>query len=153
MTPDQLAKSGSEDAEQSALFAYALQPGYGQATDRAAEWGMLFAVPNGGKRGAATAARMVAMGARRGYPDIGLNVACGPFHGLFIELKRQPGKGASTVGQDQRDWHENLIARGYCVIVCYGWKHAVQCINWYLDYGPYDAAQAKKFKLEMERMK
>lgn len=133
MTPDQLAKSGSEDAEQSALFAYALQPDYGQATDRAAEWSMLYAVPNGGERGKATAARMVAMGARRGYPDIGLDVACGPWHGLRIELKRTPAKGASTVGKNQREWHKKLRQNGYCVIVCYGWKHAVQCINWYLD--------------------
>lgn len=151
MTPDELAKSGSEDAEQSALFGYALQPGYGQATDRAWAWSLMFAIPNGGQRGKATAARIVAMGARRGYPDVGLDVACGPWHGLRIELKRQAlnGKRKGTVATDQTDWHKKLIEQGYCVIVCYGWKHAVTCINWYLDYGSYDQRQAETLKREL----
>lgn len=141
MTPDQLAKSGSEDAEQSALFAYALQPEYGQATEHAYDWSCLVAIPNGGERGKATAARMVAMGARAGYPDVQLDKACGPYHGLKIELKRQAlnGKRKGTVNKEtQAPWHIALASNGYCVLVCYGWKHAVECINWYLNLGEFE---------------
>jgi hypothetical protein len=148
MTPDQLAKSGTEDGEQSALFAYALQPGYGQATDRAAEWAMLASVPNGGARSGATAARMKATGVRAGYPDIVLDVACGPWHGLRLEMKKMKG---GVVAANQKEWHKKLVARGYCVIVCYGWKHAVQCINWYLDYGPYSEDQSHRFLREWKK--
>lgn len=135
MTPQELAKSGSEDGEQTALFAYALQPGYAQAGPYGDLWAMLFAIPNGGLRSPATAARMVAMGARRGYPDIGLDVARGPYHGLRIELKRSGlvgRKPAGVVSDDQRRWHILLHGQGYCVEVCYGWEHAVTVIEWYI---------------------
>lgn len=134
ITPDYLARSGTEDGHQTALFCYALSPGYVDNRPNAELWKLLFAIPNGGEREAATAARMVAMGARRGYPDIGLDVARGGFHGLRVELKRpaSEGKRKGRVETEQTKWHTALREQRYCVKVCYGWQHAVMTIEWYL---------------------
>jgi hypothetical protein len=137
VTPEQLAKSGTEDGEQTALFCHAAE-----AAKTDYRWGLLYAIPNGGKRGVATAARMVATGTRTGFPDVGLAVAqpfvaslATRYHGLFIELKRLAhlGKPAGRVDDAQKYWHEALRGQGYRVEVCYGWEHARDTIQAYLD--------------------
>lgn len=114
MTPDQLAKSGTEHGEQRALFQWcnvAIQFGFNVAWDWASGMGIeaakssrlndmrpaeelrwLFAVPNGGLRDKITAAKLRHEGVKPGVPDLFLPLPFdnrnGKWAGLFIEMKR-----------------------------------------------------------------
>src|SRR6266576_1994743 len=65
MTPEQLALSGSENAEQTALFCWA---GLNQIKYPPLKW--MFAVPNGGFRFKREAGRLKAGGVKAGVPDV-----------------------------------------------------------------------------------
>ena len=125
-------KTDWEHNEQKALFAWAH---LAKATQPELQW--LFAVPNGGQRHPAVAAKLKAEGVKRGVPDIGLPVARGGFHGLWIELKFQGNQTAKrgTVSKEQQQWIENLALNGYAVAVCYGWREAQLTIERYLKGG------------------
>ena len=90
--------------------------------------GRLFAIPNGGHRHPAVAAKLRAEGVRPGVPDLMLPVARCGFHGLFIEMKADKGK----VRGNQQDWHEYLDAQGYLVAVCFNPEAAMDTIKSYL---------------------
>lgn len=89
---------------------------------------LLAAIPNGGQRHKAVAAKLKAEGVRAGFPDLILPVARGGFHGLFIEMKA--GKNKPTA--EQIGWHDALRAEGYLVVVCYSWNEAAGEIERYL---------------------
>ena len=131
ITPDQIAGSGSEHGEQSALFAYAAI----QARTHPL-WALLFAIPNGGKRDKVTASRLKAEGVKSGVPDICLPVARAGYHSLYIELKRIGDKeqdrkpGIASTAQDR--WISNLKNQQHCAVVCYGWHEAAAVVEWYL---------------------
>ena len=114
-----------EDAEQATLFTWA-----GMKSGQRPELRLLFHIPNGGSRGKAEAARFKAEGVKAGVPDLFLPVARGPYHGLFIEMKRQKG---GKVSDAQKEWIAALIDQGYLAVVCYGWKDAAELIEDYLD--------------------
>lgn len=152
MTPDELAKAGTEHAHQRALFAWASMAakyGFEAANDSAAYldksvaysyWqkstayfpvlNRLFAVPNGGERHKAVAGKLKAEGAKKGVPDVMLPLPSYPYHGLFIEMKK-PGelKGTST---DQKDWIRDLRSLGYFAVVRDNWRSAAATIQTYL---------------------
>lgn len=159
MTPDQLAKSGSEDGEQMALFAWARMAAmYGFAVawmDEAYEskekaeflaeqrryishetrplnyqLDYMFAIPNGGLRHKATAGRLKATGVKSGVPDVMLPVSVGKWLGLFVELKRKKG---GRVSDEQKHWIRALTSNGYRAYVCEGWRHAAESIQYYLE--------------------
>lgn len=151
ITPEYLARSGTEDGEQSALFCFAGMVARGQMThgqypaavlghcNPDYRWSLLYAIPNGGKRSAATAGRLKATGVKAGFPDVGLPVALGGFHGLFIELKRKQtmGKRGRLIGGGstqavQETWHIKLQNEGYRVVTCHGWEVAAVAISHYL---------------------
>lgn len=90
---------------------------------------LLFHIPNGGSRGKAEAGRFRAMGVKSGVPDLCLPVARGPWHGLFVELKRTRG---GRVSSEQAVWIRELEAQGYCAVVAYGWEQARAEIEEYL---------------------
>lgn len=113
-----------EEVEQTCLFRWAM---YQQAANP--ELALLHAIPNGGKRGKAEAARMKAAGVKAGVPDMFLPVSRGTYHGLYIELKRQKGGRVSDV---QTWWLEKLRAQGYAAFVCFGWEEAARVIQDYL---------------------
>ena len=81
----------TEHEEQVALFQWA-------AANEAQypSLAMLAAIPNGGYRPMTTAAMLKAEGVKAGYPDILLDVARGPYHGLRIELKRADRSNHAT---------------------------------------------------------
>ena len=68
-------------------------------------------------------------GLRAGYPDLGLDMARGEYHGLRIEMKRRKG---GVVSIEQLAWHNLLRKQGYAVRVCKGADDAIQALEWYL---------------------
>lgn len=77
---------------------------------------LIFAIPNGGKRGAATAARLKVEGVVAGVPDLFV-----PEHLLWIEMKRVFG---SSVGREQKDIMAELTRVGYVCRVARGASEA-----------------------------
>lgn len=129
MTPEQLAKSGSEHGEQRAFFSELQR----LAPDVNA---MTFAIPNGGQRHIKVALDLKAEGVKAGVPDIFCAIPCKGYAGLFIEMKRVADKAKKrskgTTQDNQDEWHERLRARGYFVVVCYGWQEALDATRSYI---------------------
>lgn len=134
ITPEMLAASGSEDGEQMALFAWAaLNVGKYPCL----KW--LYAIPNGGFRHIAEAAKFVATGTRAGVPDICLPwpkaIRNYELHGCYIELKiekrRKEKNGGCT--EEQVAYLDYLSSAGYYCKVCYTWEEAKETLIAYLE--------------------
>lgn len=89
----------------------------------------LFSVPNGGKRGARTAAMMRLEGQRPGMPDTMLPIRSGEYIGLAIEFKRPNGGVASTL---QKEMMELLTQAGWRVVIHTDVAEAVDEVKNYL---------------------
>jgi len=88
----------------------------------------IFAIPNGGARGASTAGRLKAEGVSRGVPDLFV-----PEWSLWIEMKREKG---GKLSPDQEDWIAYLGKIGHIVIVGYGFEDAkkkVKTLSFFVD--------------------
>jgi len=81
----------------------------------------IFAVPNGGHRGASQGAALKAEGVQAGVPDL-----CVPAWNLWVEMKREAGGVVSPV---QRDWVAYLEGIGHRVIVGRGFEDAKRQIE------------------------
>lgn len=88
----------------------------------------VYAVPNGGKRSKAEAARLKDEGVRAGVPDLCVPVARGGCHGLYIEMKH--GRNKPTA--EQAGWIAELRRQGMCAWVCYGAENAIALLETYL---------------------
>ena len=75
-----------------------------------------------------TGAQLKAAGVKAGYPDIGLDVARGGYHGLRIELKTITGR----LRANQREWLDWLTSQGYLAVACHGMEEAQDTIEDYL---------------------
>lgn len=117
----------SEHTEQCALFEWAA---WNQGREPALC--LLHAIPNGGKRDKAVAAKLQAEGVKPGVPDVYLPVARMGYHGFYIEMKF--GKNTTTAAQDV--WLTALKSEGYLVDVSYGWQEAAHKIIRYLGLEP-----------------
>ena len=73
---------------------------------------LIFAIPNGGKRGAAAAAKLQLEGVVPGVPDL-----CVPEWHLWIEMKRSDG---GIVGTDQKKVMGQIEDCGYTCVVAWG---------------------------------
>jgi len=124
----------SEHHEQVALFDWArAQEGIRP------ELGLLYAIPNGqarpwstnkkGQRFSPVGQKLRAEGVQAGVPDVHLPVACGGYHGLWIEMKF----GTNKPTESQQDWIGRLRAAGHRVEVCYSFEEARAAILRYLD--------------------
>lgn len=91
---------------------------------------LIFAVPNGGNRNPREAANLKKEGVLAGVPDLVVAEPRGRFHGLYIEMKRADGKGATS--KAQKDVMARLVERGYAVSVCHGQDEAWERLNDYL---------------------
>ena len=131
----------SEHKEQVALFRWAEF-----AAARRPELRLLHAIPNGGHRHKAVAARMKAEGVRRGVPDICLPVARGPYHGLYIEMKTRRGRTSA----DQERWIAALRAQGYRAEVCRDWSEAREAIEQHLNGGERGPRPSRKIPAPRE---
>jgi hypothetical protein len=92
---------------------------------------LLHAIPNGGWRREHEAKILIGEGVRPGYPDLGLDVACGDYHGLRIEMKSEKG----VVSASQNVFHALLTAEGFKVAVCYGFEEVRREIEAYCNLG------------------
>lgn len=79
---------------------------------------LIFAIPNGGHRAPAVAAKMKAEGALAGVPDLFV-----PEWRLLIEMKRRNG---GSVSKDQRLIMAELERVGYRCVVCAGADEAME---------------------------
>lgn len=91
---------------------------------------LLYAIPNGGQRHKAVAAKLKMEGVKSGVPDIHLPIPRGGHHGLYIELKRRKN---GRLSPSQRMWIGALLQAGHKVEVCYGWEQARDVILAYLE--------------------
>ena len=91
-------------------------------------YGLIFAIPNGGKRHKVTAVKLKREGVKAGVPDLFLPVATEHHHGLFVEMKY--GKNSTT--DNQKKWIEQLRLQGYAVEVARGFEPAKEIIDSYL---------------------
>lgn len=133
------AKSGTEHAQQVALFMWAALEIH---SGRFPELALMFAIPNGGERDKRVAARLKAEGVKRGVPDICLPIPRGGFHGLYVELKRPDSDVKTASGSkrrkggvtaDQTDWIARLREQGYGAASCVGFEQARETIIAYLS--------------------
>lgn len=90
---------------------------------------LAYAVPNGGKRSKKTAFEMVAEGAKKGLPDMGIDCARGVYHGFRLELK----SGRNTASVDQVDYADRLRNEGYCVVFAWEAEQALIAILEYMN--------------------
>ena len=79
---------------------------------------LIYAIPNGGARHPAVAAKMKATGTVKGIPDLHV-----PAWSLWIEMKRQKGGTVSPEQKEQMDYLESI---GHTCMVCAGNEIAQQ---------------------------
>lgn len=96
----------------------------------------IYAVPNGGHRHKATAARQKAEGVRAGVLDLALDAPRGNYHGLKIEMKAPGGK----ISEAQYREIVSAGERGYCCVVAWGAEEAWRLTERYLTLGAASAA-------------
>lgn len=118
------ADEDSEHAAQVAIFAWAAAN-----TDRLPELALLYAIPNGGARHRAVAAKLKAEGVKAGVPDISLDVARGVYHGFRGELKHGKNKPSAA----QLWWLDQLQRQGFYCTVQWSAKSMIREIERYLS--------------------
>lgn len=139
ITPESLAKSGTEHGYQAAIFCFFALPENKIKYPLAQR---LFAVPNGFFSTAGQKAKEKAAGLKTGVPDMMLPVSKWVPNnyrslGLFVELKVPDKKRANNplagCSEEQEDWILFLRTQGYKVEVAYGWEEAVKIVIDYLE--------------------
>lgn len=89
----------------------------------------LFAVPNGGKRDATTAAKMKAEGQLAGVADIIFLYPNQGYHALLIEMKTAKGRQSEL----QKEWEKHITQFGYKYIVCHSFEEFSQSMKDYIN--------------------
>lgn len=93
--------------------------------------GRLFAVPNGGKRDARTAAKLKEEGVVAGVADLILLVPNRFYGALLIEMKTAKGKQSKS----QIDWEQIITSKGeYKYVVCHSIDNFIKEVDDYLMY-------------------
>jgi hypothetical protein len=87
-------------------------------------------VANGGGRSATEAGILKGQGVRAGWPDYGLDLPAGPFHGLRLELKAEDG---AKPPDHQLEILERLESVGFKCCVAWGFEEAQRYVSEYLD--------------------
>ena len=133
ITPQQIAKGGSEYSEQAALFAWCAL-NVGKYPDL--KW--YHSIQNEEKSGSAIRGnRSKISGTKKGVSDTCLPVKRGVYSGLYLELKRvslkPKKKGKGGVSDQQLEFGAFVQSQGFGFVVCYGWEEAVKIIIQYLE--------------------
>lgn len=88
----------------------------------------LFAIPNGGRRDAATGARLKDEGVLAGVSDLILLLPNNRYHALLIEMKTEHGRQS----QAQKKWEREITERDeYKYVVCHNFEEFAQAITNY----------------------
>jgi hypothetical protein len=91
----------------------------------------LLAIPNGGQRNKAVAAKLKAEGVRKGVLDLFMPVPRGVFNGLWIEMKY----GYNKLTKEQTEFRAFAEQQRYKVVACWSWEEAKNEIGGYLELG------------------
>ncbi len=118
-----LPRDDEEHREQSAFIEWV-----DFAARKRPELSLLYAIPNGGHRKPATAARLKAEGVRPGVPDLHLPLARRNHAGLWIEFKSATGK----LSKAQKERVRMLRDEGHMVILARKWDVAKAVVEWYI---------------------
>ena len=89
----------------------------------------LFSVPNGGKRDAATAAKLKDEGALAGVADLILLKSNRFYGALLIEMKTPEGRQS----QSQKDWQQKITNDGYKYVVVRSFEDFQREVRQYLS--------------------
>lgn len=87
-----------------------------------------YAIPNGGFRHKATAAKMLETGTKRGVLDTCLPISRKGFVSLWIEFKSQTGR----LSPEQLEWIEFLESENHLIKICRTWHDAAEVVIDYL---------------------
>ena len=88
---------------------------------------LMHAIPNGGHRHIAVAAKLKKEGVKAGVLDVQWPVARGGYIGLAIEFKH----GTNGPSREQVARITALQKEGWCVAVCWDWQAAVRVVEGY----------------------
>lgn len=129
MTPEQVAKAGTEAAHQSAFMCWCNQ----QSDTRLKR---AFHVPNGGTRNKAEASRLKSQGVKAGVPDVFIPIPCGQYHGLWIEFKKPGLENRKNGGlrDDQVEYRDYLLSQNFGYFVAYSYLQAIDVVVQYLSH-------------------
>jgi len=132
ITPESLAASGTEHGNQAAVFQWIATTGQYTYPDL----NLAFAIPSGGLRHPATAAKLKAEGVKPGVSDVFLPVPRLGFHGMWAELKLPEYRNRKNGGRsdDQIKFQEAMRRNGYHVVTCYGWFELASALCSYLGW-------------------
>lgn len=129
MSPEDIAKIGTEHSHQTALFCWrnSVLPQWPDL-----EW--MHAIPNGGKRDAVTANRLKMEGVKPGISDVCLPFPRRGYHSFYIEMKKpkMPGKPAGKESDDQKKFGAFLLLNGSLYKCCWTWEEARDAVEWYM---------------------
>lgn len=92
--------------------------------------GLMYSIPNGGKRNAVTGAIMKAEGALAGVADLFLSVPNRFYHGLYIEMKKPKGRQQ----EPQKCFQLAVEAQGYKYSLCYSIDEFMELVKEYLKF-------------------
>jgi hypothetical protein len=164
MNPEQLARSGTEHAEQMALFCWAnkaMQYGFAVADEMLAynkdfavgtytpvpELKWLHAIPNAGARGNKIAAsQLKAEGVKAGVADVfwPYSKTVGyagngewettTYGGIYVEMKRANGR-MSDISPDQEEFRKYCISQNLLWTCAFGWRMARYYLRHYYEKG------------------
>lgn len=86
-------------------------------------------IPNGGKRGKATAGKLKLEGVEAGVHDLFLPVPRWGKHGLYIEVKW----GKNKLSPKQKEFKTFVMAQGYATATCYTAEEIIRVLKKYLS--------------------
>lgn len=134
MTPEDLAKSGTESGHQRALFMWS-----NMQRSQWPELRWMYAIPNGGGRSAAQGNTLKAEGVKAGVSDICLPIARKGYHGFYIEMKKpgndtvKPKIAPGKESEAQIEFGAFLVEQSYLYRCCFTWEEARDSIIWYMS--------------------
>ena len=91
--------------------------------------GLVFKIPNEGKRSASYGRRMKEEGMLSGVFDIFVSIPAHGFHGMWLELKSRQGR----LSLMQHKFKRKQESVGYYCTVCYDIDDAIEHLSWYIN--------------------
>jgi hypothetical protein len=91
---------------------------------------ILFAIPNGGKRGEVEGGILKGEGVLAGVADLFLSMPSGRYSGLYIEIKTPKGRHSPA----QKDFEKRVVMSGYAYVICRSVEEFIETIEKYLHH-------------------